>query len=735
MNARLAFPIAFAAAMMCGAGAAPGGTARLMHLHPDAEMAVIVVDDGAGRWFPGAQGISEYPLDMPKRPGTAPDARWMSLSISGDRSPWVAVPDIAPEGPEGEPLHAEIRASDGKPGILSVSGSHPYDKLWIAVDLDGLRALRWIELTPAESGGFPEDFEIETSADGGHTWHPVPSARFFHFPNPGESSVCIPLHGVVADAVRVVSFRRADASAPLTLGSLRVYGDLCLTFDSAGAEPAQIAAWNNLWVTFGTAENEIHERRDPTWPTGRPFSGGMLAILTAEWSFWNALKMSWRDAGTRDRFASALASFPVDEGGYVWLTPFHDKHLEHSRHYVATPVWLSAVAYHYLLTRDEAFLNQPDPRTGETMRSKFGRALAMLTDRLGGETGVITLDDPELQGTPDCKGNNYWDAWPFGHLDAYMNAHFYEALGWSADLYEALGDDPGAARLRALRPKVRERFNELFWDDEAGRYIGWIDQDGKRVDFGFVFLNLKAVAFGLADDERAVRVMEWIRGERAVAGDTTSGEDIYHFRIAPRSTTRAAESVDDEYFKLFWGGDNTVAREGSPAAWGLNAQNGGIILYVSYYDLHARKASLGAADAMGRMDVILDEAAQDGLRRMPKNPMIGIGTPVGILREFPESGIVPVYFVDGVMGIRPVPKGLEIAPALPDGWSTATVRDFHFAGRKWEVTADREVKVPQVEVHTGGEAVLVVPADGVTLLSPEGTPELVGRSQSTQETK
>jgi hypothetical protein len=125
---------------------------------------------------------------------------------------------------------------------------------------------------------------------------------------------------------------------------------------------------------------------------------------------------------------------------------------------------------------------------------------------------------------------------------------------------------------------------------------------------------------------------------------------------------------------------------------------------------------------MARMDSILEEASTDLLRRMPKNPVIGIGTAVGIVREFPESGLVPFSFVDGVMGIRPGLEGLRISPSLPEGWRGATVRDFWFAGARWTISADRSAKEPGVTRGDDGSLRLVVPADKTTILPPGGEP-------------
>lgn len=703
---------------------------RMQYVHPDNEMAYFIIDDGDGLWIPSAQGISRYPLAFThsyRTPGKKA-RQWCSVSITGSVSPWQPAPVKIMRQPLPEPspipsvysTSASSEHSETFPG--TITGGTEYDRLWIASYFQKLISLGSLQLTPAGDGSFPSDFEIETTVDGGKHWQSVPGARFFHFPNPENHVVDIPLNGVVADGVRVISFRRAaDATGKyhLSFGAIQAFEGKKPPFEISGLDPQLAATWNNLWLTYGSAKNEIHERFDPTWPTGRPYSGGMLAIFATEWSLWNAMKMTWCNSDFLPQWAQVMASTPVDETGYVWVTTTSDKHLEHSRHYVASANFISAVSYYYLMTRNRSFLEAKDPQTGETLLSKTRRAMRLFTDGLGGSSGLATVTDPEMQGTPESKSNTYWDVWPFGHKDAYMNAHFYEAVGYYADLLTALGEESEAVHFRILQPLIKEKFNETFWDETTGRFIGWIDKTGKRLDFGFVFLNLEAVALGVATPDHAEKIMEWVGGKRQVPGDTSSGEDIYHYKIAPRSTTLAAESGEQGYYKLFWNTDMETIK-GNSQAWNLNAQNGGMIFYVSYYDLRARERIFGPDNAADRMKVILEEALKDQLRRMPKNPMLGIGTAVGILREFPESGLVPFYFVDGIMGLRPSAEGLVIAPGLPAEWKSATLRDFHFAGKAWTVTLDHSAKAPKTDSSPDGTIHITVPAEQTTLLTPEG---------------
>lgn len=725
--------------LACGPATAPAAPPsvgdpaelRMQYVHPDNEMAYFLIDDGDGRWIPTAQGVSLYPLTFMhsyRTPGEKA-RRWCSVSLSGTVSPWKPAPVVVsgeplPEPPALSSLYSTSAAPEPSatfPG--TVTGDSAYGKLWIAARFQKPLSLDTLALTPAADGSFPADFEIEITVDGGKHWLPVPSAQFRHFPNPGHAVVEIPLNGVVADGVRVISFRRMAGSTgkyTLALASLRAFGRDRAPFEASGPDPQLLAAWNNLWLTFGSAKNEIHEFFNPTWPTGRPYSGGMLAILATEWSLWNAMKMTWCGSDHLPALEQRLAATPVDESGYVWVTPTSEKHLEHSRHYAVAPIFISAVSYCYLMTRDKGFLEAKDPKTGETLLSKVRRAMRLLTDGLGGDSGLVTLTDPEVDGTPESKGNTYWDMWSFGYRDACMNTRFYQAVGYYADLLTALGDTTGAARFHSLRPVIREKFNATFWDSANGRYIGWIDKNGKRVDFGFVFINLEAVALGLATPDRAEKILQWIDGKRQVPGDTSTGADIYTYKIAPRSTTLAAESLGEGYCKSL---EKVIPRAGLTGSWTTwegNAQNGGLIFYVSYYDLHARREALGIGNALARMDVILDETAKDNLRRMPHDPAIGIACPFGILREFPESGLVPFFFVDGIMGLRPSAEGLTISPGLPPGWHSTTLHGFHFAGKTWTITVDPSAKEPAATPEPNGSTHITVPAEKTSLLTPEG---------------
>jgi hypothetical protein len=69
---------------------------------------------------------------------------------------------------------------------------------------------------------------------------------------------------------------------------------------------------------------------------------------------------------------------------------------------------------------------------------------------------------------------------------------------------------------------------------------------------------------------------------------------------------------------------------------------------------------------------------------------------VGVDYPFPESGMVPCYFLYGVMGIDATPGGLRIRPQLPTALTYAEVRDVHWRGMTLRI------RVTNAEVEIDG---------------------------------
>lgn len=696
------------------------------------ELVYYVWDLGDGRLLPTARGFAEAPAGITAHWPSAGTYQvgWQAVGLSGwsreGDSRQVVVDESSIVEP-GKMLEiASVRVAEG------MGKGEPHEASYrfftqtadtvssLAVELTTLAPVNWLVLSSSGEFPFPQSFQIQTSLADDGPWYPLPSANFPFFPEPEGKSVWIPLNGLVAKAIRVVvtGMHPWRGGYAWYLPEVEVIGAEAAGFAVDSKEAKDSAVINNLWLTFGTADNEVHQRFDPWWETDRPLDGGMVCIGSCEWLAWGALKLSWLGPHPQaDRLESYIANNPVDSDGMVWAAPNSPKHLGHSIHFVNNAIYPMAVAHHYLMQRDPQFLEKTDDRTGETVLVKARRAMEYQLNELGGSSGLVTYSGPEHDGTPNSHGTNYWDFWLFGHESAYGNAFFYESLRLMAELEEALGNEERAAELRELRPLVRKAYNDAFWNEATGRYLGWIDVNGVPYDYGFTFVNAMALALGLADPDQAASVLAWLEGERMVAGDDSQGEDIYAFGFGPRTNTLDARHGSPPPVNT-WGGALNIQPGGS-AAYGEQIQNGGAIFYVSYYDLHARQNYGGDASFAERWTAIRDGFIKDQLRRDPANNR-GASDIVGILREFPESGLVPYYLVDGVVGIEPLAAGLKIAPALPGDWDSATINAFWFAGRPYRVVVKREATSATIG-RVADETVITVPADGAWLLKTDGT--------------
>ncbi|MEA2069045.1 MAG: hypothetical protein U9P12_07585, partial [Verrucomicrobiota bacterium] len=640
---------------------------------------------------PGRYTVKSHAITMS---GKVDELMEHSVSVTGERFPEF-------------PGFLASRRSGNPP-----SSRDPYFPQSIELHFEQVESIDALLLKKDTKAPFPDSFSIEVSTDRGTVWNDVPAAVYNHFPNPGGQTVWIPLHGLAANAIRVVSYNPPKISGKkhaLRIGGLRAVGrDMLFEMD---ADPQTAADWNNMWLAYGSAVNEVSHHFSLWWPVDRPDEGGLLGIGSTIWAHWNSMKLSWLDDPVSKKYyETTVNTYPQDEQGLMGVAAGGFYHLDHSRHYVTPAIFISGMSHWYLMHRDGAFLETNDKKTGVALLEKTRKTMRYQLDDMDGGSGVLTIHDPEHDGTVNGMSGNYWDAWRFGYKSAYANMLFYQSLDWMERLETALGNLDEAAQYRTLRPLVKKRFNEVFWNEKTGRFIGCEGKDGSRHDYGFTFVNLEAVASGIATPEHAEQILQWLDGDRIVEGDTSTGADIYAWRVSPRANTLDAAAVAPS----FWDSWTMETGPETIGEYGRQIQNGGHIFYVSYYDLMSRLKTRGIDDAMKRMEVILDEFHKDQLRRKPSNKF-GSTHQEGILREFPESGLVPLFFVTGILGIEPAAGGLRIEPNLPDDWNFAAVNEYWFAGKKYCIRVERELAAPIVD-----DSRITVPAQGLWVFTPDG---------------
>lgn len=228
----------------------------------------------------------------------------------------------------------------------------------------------------------------------------------------------------------------------------------------------------------------------------------------ADWADWEGRILDWTGTVGRSEQSASLLNTKLDDDGYVWSWPdsqgwpFPDPNVYDSRHFTSNAMYILATWRYFSWTGDSTFL--------DTMLPRARKAMEFYLDSLGGDTGVVTISSPDHSGRDGAVPSNYWDIMSHGHQDAYVNAYFYGSLEAMAQLEEFVRNNKRAKQLRALRPTVRERYNELFWNDEGGRYIQSIDVDGVVHDYGATYVNVEAASFGLPTAEQAARIFDWL---------------------------------------------------------------------------------------------------------------------------------------------------------------------------------------------------------------------------------
>lgn len=460
--------------------------------------------------------------------------------------------------------------------------------------------------------------------------------------------------------------------------------------------------WNELWLQFGAVDD------------------GTAAVYRfgnePNYFEWMARKIMWSDmdsykAGLKDR----VRHFPQAANGYVWSWGSQPRWPSgNALHFTTNPMYILA-AWRIAMWDDFNYLNEIDEQNvisradgdedlrddseGKTVWEKIQLAMQYMEMELGGNDGLLIIDNDENDGTPEGMPSNYWDNLKMGYLEPYTNLYYYASLLAMSDLWKVQGDQAQSRIYRNRAELIRKLYNETFWDDTKSRYVSTIDIHGNVWDFGLTFLNLEAAAYGLPDQTQAEAIFTWLDGERIIEGDFSTGSDIYAYGLAPRANTIPIESVGPPYWWNDVNGGIDVTQNGS---WNRHLENGGFIFYTSFYDILARTSWIGPENAWVRMEAITKEYRFDEVRRDPNVWQMGV------IGEFPESGLVPAAIVHAFVGLDANSDGLIIAPAVPKALNTITIDRVVHQGHIYEIEAGDNYVRLLVEGTSNGEQIWVI---------------------------
>ena len=443
----------------------------------------------------------------------------------------------------------------------------------------------------------------------------------------------------------------------------------------------------------------------------------------------------WGDSETR--YVTDLRIEIVPQDGKTLSGDFALSYVRPSldtRHTNNNSIFISSLRQDYDYTGDLAFLEQNITRARKAMNFLMqfydaDRSLLNSSYLVGHDADKTGSDMP--QRIAHSLGNGYWDISFMPEYDFHSNSYFYKAVadmaylesilvqkGISVDKAEAnvqtagrmsndtLGkgfaeSDYSALDLTATATKTLNAISATtsqngFWDSAKGRFVaGYGDADANGVsewvDYGYLVWNLEAIYFGIATEEQAKLIMQWVTGERTVAGDTSTGEDIYFFELAPRATTyQGSSKTDSSVYTGVWHGTNNGGDYGVS-----QVQHGGAIMYTSYYDLMNRIAipddfywdyyensqwdsnGDGKGEYWRLQNGIKGQAERDGFT----------GGIIGIDGEFLESFLPVAAIPYGFFGVESLGNGtLQIAPKLPGDLDYWTAENLTFGGCKYDLT-------------------------------------------------
>ena len=398
--------------------------------------------------------------------------------------------------------------------------------------------------------------------------------------------------------------------------------------------------------------------------------------------------------------------------------------------------FISAGKQHFENTGDLEFLT--------ANITKYRKALAFLTNYMT-DNGLINLENfvghnGSAQGFATSFVSTYWDIVSLAPNSSYVNALYYKALMNMAYLEDAVaqnninvakptvkttltGADVAytytASQLRSMAESVKTAVSANLNESAktgyfktftvnvngetlpAGRFIEGYYGD-TQIDFGAVALNLMILESGVATQEQKTLVLNWL----------ASIDDLYEYTFAPKTNT---EDLGNQYCWAYRANE-----------YGVSCQNGGAILFVSYYDILARAQVYGANNAYQRLSEIMawfadvkaafeasgETDAKKFFRVYYENSGLTLqgrseeGT-LGLDAEFIENAILYALVPNAFFGFDSYydADGLvvEIAPNLPDAINTWKMEQVRYAGLTYDVAVGNDfVVIANVEeLETG----------------------------------
>jgi hypothetical protein len=545
------------------------------------------------------------------------------------------------------------------------------------------------------NGGSPQGWTLANAQDDGTRngeWHASTAKK--------DPQILSPIFSVDSFQAPFVDLEiQYDAIDPLATGQERTWRFYWQTAD----EPT--------WTLAKSVTSDVF----PLQPTG-PFTVGATLVTfhlpMHLHSLWNGHTITRVRLDPLETTVARRASWRLN-----FLRLDYDTRMS-----INNPIFVRAVARKFFWDGDAGYfagqLTRMRQATQFMLTHMHGTALRLMDHSwFVGHDGVGWLA-PGQPRVGHGLQNNWFDIVTTGPRDLIAEVRFYLALAAMAEIeafvethpeYDAtkptlVGPDgvtsvpylETATSLRARIEPVRDAIHAEFWDALTGRYAGWRRADGRLVDYGLVQANLEALAAGIPDAASAASILAWLDGARTIAGDTSTGADIYVNAFAVRENTRKND------LDWIWGW------QGWTVPFSGQVEDGGSSLHTTSFDVHGRLAYGDVAGAWTAWKRMLSHHRtvrefggvganfyRDYYAAHPElGTLQGCGVPggLGLDCDFVESMLAPAAWVTSWLGLSSNAAGvLRIAPSCPRQLDEMGAHSVVYRGSRLDIRHARDV--------------------------------------------
>jgi glycogen debranching enzyme len=277
-----------------------------------------------------------------------------------------------------------------------------------------------------------------------------------------------------------------------------------------------------------------------------------------------------------------------------------------------------------------------------------------------------------------------------------LQGYVYDAWLRMAQIYDALEKPDAAAELRVKATLLFDRFNQLFWNEEAGFYAFCLDGDKKQV-LSIASNPGQCLWSGIVPRERARRVVE-----RLMQPDMWSGWGI-------RTLSANHRSFNPYHYQIgaVWPHDNGFIAQG-----------------MKQYGFHDEANQVAQAITRAAEFFELDQIPElyAGTQKEPGSfPVQYLGANV------PQGWAAGAMFsvLQAMLGFQPdAPNGkLYLDPSLPDWMPDLTIRDLRLGKERFDICFARKGTTTDFKVLKGpADRVLRRPMTEFTNIRPDLAP-------------